>query len=759
MAAIATLLVASSALPVLAATPPTPPVVIVAAPGGTGTSCTLARPCGLAEAQAEARRRAPTMRSDIDVELEGGTYDLAAPLELGPADSGTHGHRVVYEAAPGQQPVLSGGRAITGWAPVAGRPGVWVAAVPAGFDTRQLYAGGVGIPMAQGLPADTTFVQTATGFLTSSTVMDGWSDPSNISVAFTYGNGPWTQTSCDIASISGRTVTMAEPCWDNLHMPSEGEQEIGWVNNPQGGMPGLSPKKTPTVLENACALLSADSWCIDRSTHRIFYEPAAGRSPAGQTIVAPALQTLMSITGTLAHPVEDVTVDGIQFSYGGWTGPDTDNGFAQMQADWALTGPGAASTEGSCQWSTPAGTCPFASWTRTPANVVLQATHGVVMSDDTFAHLGGAGLDIYDGSQNDEVVGSVFTDIAANAIQLGATDDPEPADVGAGADEITAGNTIADNYIHDVADQYLGGVGIWIGYTEGTTVTHNQIDDVPYTAISIGWGGWHTNLTSPDSDPNVDAGNVISDNLLYNYMTSLGDGGAVYTNGPQATSWATALRIEGNVAYDGTNTDFSLYTDTGSQYVDIDGNFVYYQPFDSFDSGGCHTIGHIDIAGNWFAQGGPAYPCYPYTDVTTTDNTTTCEDPPPAQTPDAVISAAGLQPAYRDLPESGAPSVELVGPKDLSTSTGGSVLISGSGFTPDARVTFGTTPARSVDVLSANYIVAAAPPGTGTQDVTVTTPSGTSARGGSADQVTYQADPSACTDYSGTWFTTALFAS
>ena len=103
------------------------------------------------------------------------------------------------------------------------------------------------------------------------------------------------------------------------------------------------------------------------------------------------------------------------------------------------------------------------------------------------------------------IQGDEFYDIAASAIQLGSTNDPLPQDVGAGPEEVVARNTIADDYIHDVAVQYLGGVGIWVGYTTGTIITHNQIDDVPYTAISIGWAGWHTGWIDPDNDPNVNA--------------------------------------------------------------------------------------------------------------------------------------------------------------------------------------------------------------------------------------------------------------
>src|SRR5262249_11948843 len=143
----------------------------------------------------------------------------------------------------------------------------------------------------------------------------------------------------------------------------------------------------------------------------------------------------------------DVTVSGLTFSYGTWTAPDLSDGFPQMQADWYLTGPHANTMEGTCHYNKPAGSCPFASWTRTPANVVLTSTSHVSMLGNTFIHLGGAGLDLYEGAKHDVVEGNEFTDIAAEGIQLGATDDPLPQDAYGGMRERY--NTIADNYIHD----------------------------------------------------------------------------------------------------------------------------------------------------------------------------------------------------------------------------------------------------------------------------------------------------------------------
>jgi hypothetical protein len=729
---------------------PTPQAVFASA-NGTGSGCTELAPCSLTDAQRTAEALVPTMQSDIEVQLEDGVYTLTEPLTLGPQDGGIHGFHVVYEPAPGAHPVLSGAQPITGW--TAGpRAGVWQA--PVGFDTRQLYVDGQRLPLSSGLPANTNFVQTPTGFTMTSTVMDSWPDPTDTAAVFTFGDGVWTQTSCNIASISGRTITMAQPCWDNLHMPSEGVQELGWVNSPSGGFPGLSPKKTPNFFQNVPALMTKGTWSINRHTHTLSYMPADGRDPSEHNVLAPALQTLVS-----ADDASNLSIRGLTFSYGGWTGPDTPDGFAQMQADWTLTGPNAAKSEGTCNYSNPPGTCPFASFTRTPANVVLTNTRNVDVTGNTFSHLGGAGLDLYrgptagpiQGAQGDQVKGNEFTDIAASAIQLGSTDDVDSGDI--------SDNTITDNYIHDVANQYLGGVGIWLGYSRNSNVSHNQLNDLPYTGISIGWGGWHTNLANPNSDQNMNSHNVIADNVIYNYMTTLGDGGAVYSNGPQAKGWGDQLELTGNVAYLGNNTDFTFYTDAGSEYVDIENNLDYYQPFDSFDSGGCHTIGHIELVNNFFANGGPGYPCFPYTDVNSANNATICENPTPAQVQPAmgILEGAGIEPAYRALLDRDGPAVTMVGPSNVKTAGGDQILISGSGFDPGSTVSVGGKRATGVQVLSGNYIEATTPPGSGVRGVTVTTPAGTSPSS-AADQVTYQTSPSQCTPYTGSGYSTTLVA-
>ena len=72
------------------------------------------------------------------------------------------------------------------------------------------------------------------------------------------------------------------------------------------------------------------------------------------------------------------------------------------------------------------------------------------------------------------------------------------------------------------------------------------------------------------------------------------------------------------------------------------------------------------------------------------------------------------------------------------TSGGTTVAITGSAFTGATAVDFGSVPAKHFTVVSATLITATSPAGTGTVNVTVTTPGGTSVIS-SADQFTYAA--------------------
>jgi hypothetical protein len=730
-------------------------VRLFARPDGTGAACSPARPCSLATAQ--ARVRDASSGRDVDVVLAGGTYTLSAPLALGGPDGGLNGHHVTYEAAPGAAPVLSGGLTVSGWTQNTST-GTWSAPVPAGTTSRELYVDGVRAPRTSAMPPG-AWVQTSTGYVTNDTSILSWRNPSSIELVFSEGNGFWTEPRCDIASVTpttgGAAVTVRQPCWSNLHIPDAPASFTSAADatddNAMGGFEGLSAVNPPSSIENAFELLTtAGQWYLDEPAHRLYYKPLAGQTPADTTVVLPVLESLVTGDG-----VANLTMRGLTFAYTTWRQPSGNDGFAEMQANTTLTGVNASGSdpgsgrpaEGTCQYTTPRGTCPFAAWTREPASVTFHHGRGVSLVGDAFTHLGAAGITFDDGSQGNLVQGNEVTDTSGSGIQLGDTTDAQRT----APEAINDHNTIADNWIHDVAAEYHGGVGIWVGYTRHTLIAHNQIDHTPYTAISFGWGGWHTDTLHPDN-PTVASANTIAANLIYDYMTTLPDGGAIYTNGTQGPSdpagppgdpfltthtspaqMAKGLLITGNIALLATWSEFAYYNDEGSDYISYTNNAEYQAH--AFAHGGCNTVGHMVIDENWWAQPIAAYICPPPpVDVSVSRHHVLPDHPGPGDLPESLLAGAGLEPAFRGLVTAHAPEVTGVGPQAGPTPLHPSVLVSGSGFTPDTTVFFGAGhPAADVKVLSANYLVATPPSGAGPVDVIARTPAGTSATS-SADQ-------------------------
>ena len=96
----------------------------------------------------------------------------------------------------------------------------------------------------------------------------------------------------------------------------------------------------------------------------------------------------------------------------------------------------------------------------------------------------------------------------------------------------------------------------------------------------------------------------------------------------------------------------------------------------------------------------------------------------------------------------GPPTVTGLSSSSGASIGGNSITITGTNFVEVSAVSFGSTPAESFSVESPTTIVAVVPPGKGTVDVTVTTPTGTSLVS-EADQYTYDS-PSPATKFDGT---------
>ena len=92
-----------------------PATTYYVSPDGTGTACSVGQPCSITQAKTAVRAINDSMTGDIVVQLADGTYRLTAPLTFTSADSGTNGHTVTWQAAPGAHPVITGAQRVTGW--------------------------------------------------------------------------------------------------------------------------------------------------------------------------------------------------------------------------------------------------------------------------------------------------------------------------------------------------------------------------------------------------------------------------------------------------------------------------------------------------------------------------------------------------------------------------------------------------------------------------------------------------------------------
>jgi hypothetical protein len=277
--------------------------VLHVAPDGRGSNCGAHDPCGLSTARDRARSLVPDAAGDVVIELEGGTYRLTGPLRLGVQDSGRPGHPVVYRAAAGQRPVLSGAIRVTGFSEVDAAKHIYRAKVPEGTAARELFVDGVRADRARGPRDPSGFSVTATGFATSDPSYASWPDAAGLEVV---RDNAWKQLRCPLASVSrsssgGSDLTVDPGCWNNNHnaVPNPGFPFNG------AGLPTLDGV---SWLENAYELLGTPGqFYLDGSGGHLYYVPRPGEDLATADVELPIAPELLDASGTPGHlaPLND----------------------------------------------------------------------------------------------------------------------------------------------------------------------------------------------------------------------------------------------------------------------------------------------------------------------------------------------------------------------------------------------------------------------------------------------------------------------
>jgi hypothetical protein len=464
----------------------------------------------------------------ITVLIRNGTYFLPSTWTFTSLDSGTSTTPILYANYPGEIPILSGGRLLTGW--TQNSNGSWKTTLPSGTYFTQMWINGSRRYRPRTTPTGYLYITgeySTTGSTTSVNELSYATPPS--------GGVPATMANlADVELINFEA-------WDVAHM------RISSVNTSTkrivttasltknaiytGFIPGHH-----FLLENVKeALKQPGQFYLDRPTEVLTYIPKAGESLTNTKIVAPRLQKVLRATN-----LSNVTFQGLTFSHSDWQVPA--GGYLGAQADAGL-----------------------------PAALTLTNSTGVVFTADTISHVGAYGIEFLQtgvaagtSSYLAQFRDGLLTDLGAGGIRVGQrvttcnTNDKVPQYIYIGDNMITGGGRVAPV-----------GFGVLVGDAHHVLVEHNEIFDFYNNGVGVGFN-W-------DYGCNLAHDDVVQFNSIHHLGQGVTSdlGGVYYLSGIN-----TGNKVLNNKVHDITHDPagyggWGLYTDQGAMEVLVQNNLVY----------------------------------------------------------------------------------------------------------------------------------------------------------------------------------------
>ena len=542
---------------------------------GTRQSPKATLTSALRQAREWRRTEDNRIQGGITIYMEGGTYAFHEPVFIRPEDSGTKESPTIIRSVGDEKVVLSGGICINGWKK---QGKVWVADVPVfngrPLDFRQLCVNGKKAVRARDVEdfekmnricsVDQKNEMLYVPVVSIRRLID---NKGNLKAK--YAEMVLHQMWC-VANLRIRSVEVqGDSAAIRFHQP---ESRIQFEHPWPRPMVTTDGHNSAFYLTNARELQDVPGeWYHDIDARKVYYYPREGEKMQEAEVIVPAVETLVRVEGTLDRPVCHIRFEKITFSYTTWMRP-SEKGHVPLQAGMYLTD--GYRIDPKMQRNYLNHPLDNQGWLGRPAAAVcVVAARQIDFERCRFEHLGSTGLDYEEAVQGGVVRGCLFRDIAGNGLLVGSfspaaheTHLPyDPAD----RREVCTQQQINNCYFTEIGNEDWGCLAIAAGYVGDVNIEHNEISEVPYSGISLGWGWTQT--------VNCMRNNRVHANLIHHYAKHMYDVAGIYTLGSQPKSYVTENCVHSiykpGYVHD-PNHWFYLYTDEGSSFITVRDNWT-----------------------------------------------------------------------------------------------------------------------------------------------------------------------------------------
>ena len=542
---------------------------------GTRQSPKATLTSALRQAREWRRTEDNRIQGGITIYMEGGTYAFHEPVFIRPEDSGTKESPTIIRSVGDEKVVLSGGICINGWKK---QGKVWVADVPVfngrPLDFRQLWVNGKKAVRARDVEDFEKMNRICSVdekneilYVPAVSIRRLIDNKGNLKAK--YAEMVLHQMWC-VANLRIRSVEVqGDSAAIRFHQP---ESRIQFEHPWPRPMVTTDGHNSAFYLTNARELQDVPGeWYHDIDARKVYYYPREGEKMQEAEVIVPAVETLVRVEGTLDRPVCHIRFEKITFSYTTWMRP-SEKGHVPLQAGMYLTD--GYRIDPKMQRNYLNHPLDNQGWLGRPAAAVcVVAARQIDFERCRFEHLGSTGLDYEEAVQGGVVRGCLFRDIAGNGLLVGSfspaaheTHLPyDPAD----RREVCTQQQINNCYFTEIGNEDWGCLAIAAGYVGDVNIEHNEISEVPYSGISLGWGWTQT--------VNCMRNNRVHANLIHHYAKHMYDVAGIYTLGSQPKSYVTENCVHSiykpGYVHD-PNHWFYLYTDEGSSFITVRDNWT-----------------------------------------------------------------------------------------------------------------------------------------------------------------------------------------